>query len=101
MAEVVFTWDGQSATFSIDDLTFGEAGEIERVTGEPLHVFQKSLAQGFVSSIKVAAWVAFRRNREGLRLVDFDKDKLDALTYEVVEVGEAPTPEGGRGDTNL
>lgn len=98
MAEVVFTWGGQSASFSLDDLTFDEAGEIERVTGDPLHQFAASLKAGFVSALRVAAWVAFKREREGLRLADFGSDKLDALTYEVVEVGEAPTPEGGRGE---
>ena len=43
MAEVIFTWDGRSASFDLDELTFDEAGEIERVTGDPLHLFSASL----------------------------------------------------------
>ena len=101
MAEVIFTWDGRSASFDLDELTFDEAGEIERVTGEPLHLFSASLGKGFVSSVRVAAWIAFRRESPDLRLADFGSGKLTDLTFEVVgdAGGEAPT-RAGRGDTN-
>lgn len=92
MADVIITWGDRKAEWDFDDITYGEAAAIERVTGGTLKQFRLGLAEGDETARRAMIWIAFKRETPDLAWSDLDDVKRTAFNFEVVKPAEEGTP---------